>query len=225
MSTAARVILPELLDHAPAHEAIPSLDDLTRINKYLGGYSTLRSILTRVVAPADSFSLLDVGAASGDMAARIRHWYPRARITAFDYKANHLAGARCARIVGNAFQLPFTASSFDFVFCSLFFHHFQNEAVIELLASFGRTARRAVIAIDLERGPLAFHFIPATRWLFHWDPITVHDAPISVAAGFKANELLELAVSAGFKHPATRVHRPWGRLSLIAPVSRSEALS
>ena len=215
MSIAARVILPELLDDAADREAAPSLADLVRINRYLGGYRTLRWMLTRIVRPADSFSLLDVGAASGDMGARIAAWYPGARVTAFDYRANHLAAARCAKIVGDAFLLPFAPKSFDFVFCSLFLHHFQNEAIVQLLTEFGKIARRAVLAIDLERGPLAYHFVPATQWLFGWDRITMHDAPISVGAGFSRRELLNLAAAAGLTNPQVRVHRPWGRLSLI----------
>lgn len=176
----------------------------------------MRALLARVVSRQESFSLLDVGAASGDMAAKIREWYPSAHVTAFDYKANHLAAARCTKVVGDAFRLPFAAGSFDFVFCSLFLHHFKNEAVVGLLAEFGKAARRAVLAIDLERGPLAYHFIPSTRWLFRWDPITLHDAPISVAAGFKQPELLRLATDAGFAGASVRVHRPWGRLSLVS---------
>jgi hypothetical protein len=213
-----RVILPEWLDNAPDREAVSSLADLVRINRYLGGYSTLRSLMSRVARPADRFSLLDVGAASGDMGAKVGEWYPGARITAFDYKRNHLAAARCAKVVGDAFHLPFAVKSFDFVFCSLFLHHFENAAVIDLLAQFRRTARRAVLAIDLERGPLAYHFIPATRWFFRWDRITVHDAPISVGAGFKRHELLQSAADAGLANADVRVHRPWGRLSRVATV-------
>ena len=225
MSLAERVILPELLDGAPDREAIPSLGDLVRINRYLGGYSTLRALLARVARPLDRFSLLDVGAASGDMSAKVHEWYPLSRITAFDYKLNHLTAARCSKVVGDAFHLPFTPGSFDFVFCSLFLHHFENAAVIGLLAAFRKTARRAVLVIDLERGPLAHHFIPATQWLFHWNRITMHDAPVSVAAGFKQQELLNLAAAAGLNNANVRVHRPWGRLSLVAPIEPGACLT
>jgi hypothetical protein len=72
----------------------------------------------------------------------------------------------------------------------------------------------------LERGPLAYHFVPATQWLFGWDRITVHDAPVSVAAGFKRQELQNLADRAGLRSSGVRLHRPWGRLSLIAAIGR-----
>src|SRR5579864_5364641 len=136
MSSPGRVILPELLDDAPEAAAIPSLRDLVRINRFLGGYQTLRWMLGRVVRSGERFSVLDVGAASGDMAARIGQWYPNAQITAFDYRINHLQAARCPKVVGNAFHLPFVRKCFDFVFSSLFLHHFSNQAVIELLAAF-----------------------------------------------------------------------------------------
>lgn len=217
MATVAhRSITPEQLDHAGPAEARRSLQDLTKINRYLGGYITLHWMMSQVVQPADTFSLLDVGAASGDMGAAIQNRYPHAVVTSFDYKKHHLAAAAFPKVVGDAFALPFKESSFDFVFSSLFLHHFEEEQAIELLSAFSRVARRAVLAIDLERGPLALQFLPATKWLFHWDPITLHDGPISVRAAFKRDELLSLAHRAGLRRARVRVHRPWSRLSLIA---------
>jgi len=211
-----RVIRPELLDDADPVEALPSLEDLTRINKYLGGYRVLRKIMATVATPAEAFTVLDVGAASGDMGREIRRAFPHARVTAFDYRLRHLAPAEPPKVVGDAFHLPFRADSFDVVFCSLFLHHFTDARVKELLSAFSTVARRAVCAIDLDRGPFSYHFIPATRWLFGWHPITLHDAPASVAAGFKRHELEDLAKAAGLREPRVAVHRPWGRLSLIA---------
>ena len=211
-----RVIVPELLDDAPPLDAIPSLRDLVRINRYLGGYSTLRSMLRQVVKPTEPFSLLDVGAASGDMGKVVLRAYPHSRVTSFDYKLNHLTPAPRPKLAGDAFALPFKDVSFDFVFSSLFLHHFDNAHVIDLLRGFRRIARRAVLAIDLERGPLAAAFLPATAWLFGWHPITLHDGPVSVRAAFKRDELLALAQAAGLTDAAVRIHRPWSRLSLIA---------
>jgi ubiquinone/menaquinone biosynthesis C-methylase UbiE len=138
---AHRVIIPERLDDAPAAEALPSLRDLVRINRLLGGYRTLESMMRQVVTPTDSFSLLDVGAASGDMGRVVRQSYPRAVVTSFDYRPNHLAEATHPKLIGDAFALPFSDSSFDVVFSSLFLHHFDNDRVVELLASFARIDR------------------------------------------------------------------------------------
>ena len=213
-----RVIRPELLDHAAVEPARESLNDLVRLNRFFGGYRILKQIVGQFSSPSDGFTVLDVGAASGDMGAAIRSDYPHASITSLDYRDDHLARAAAPKLVGDAFQLPFREKSFDFVFCSLFLHHFTNGQIVELLSGFRAIAKRAVWAIDLDRGPFAYHFVPATRWLFGWHDITMHDGPASVAAGFKREELLELAKGAGLHHARVRTHRPWARLSLVAPV-------
>jgi hypothetical protein len=213
-----RVIVPEMLDHAPPDVARASLRDLERINRYLGGYLVLRDLFMGVVGPQDAFSVLDVGAASGDMGAAIRKRFPGARVTSLDYKTDHLEHAADPKVCANAFCLPFRPASFDFVFSSLFLHHFTNDQVVELFRSFRATARRAVLAIDLDRGPLAYHFLPNTRWLFGWHDITINDGQISVEASFKRDELAAVAARAGLANARVRVHRPWSRLSLVAPV-------
>ncbi|HEV2690946.1 MAG TPA: methyltransferase domain-containing protein, partial [Bryobacteraceae bacterium] len=213
-----RIIVPEMLDHAGPEEARGNLRDLVRVNKYLGGYGILRRIVNEFVRPGETFSVLDVGAASGDMGAALRRAFPGAVVTSLDRKPNHLAVATDPKLVGDAFNLPFRDRSFDLVFSSLFLHHFPNDEVVKLLASFGSIARRAVLAIDLERGPLAYYFMPSTKWIMGWRDITVHDGQISVQAAFKREELLALARQAGLTQARVTQHRPWARLSLVAPV-------
>jgi SAM-dependent methyltransferase len=190
---------------------------LARINRYLGGYWVLRSVFAGLVKPQESFSVLDVGAASGDLGAKLRCLYPHVMVTSLDHRSVHLAQAAAPKLVADAFRLPFRPASFDFVFSSLFLHHFSNDDVVDLLTSFRSLARRAVLAIDLDRGPLAYHFLPATRWLFRWHEITVSDGQISVQAGFKEAELQTLAVQAGLGLAKVKTHRLWARLSLVAP--------
>jgi hypothetical protein len=107
---------------------------------------------------------------------------------------------------------------FDYVFSSLFLHHFTNEQIIELFRAFAICARRGILAVDLERRKVPYYFIPWTRWLFGWDPITVHDGPISVAAGFRKEELRGLAESAGLRNVDVRTHGIAYRLTLYAEV-------
>jgi hypothetical protein len=211
-----RVLKPEILDTLPYHQARASLDDLVRLNSVWGGHSTLRRLLPEVVRPEESFSLLDVAAASGDMGACVRKWYPHARVTSLDNLPSHLTNCEGPRVVGDAFRLPFRPASFDVVFCSLFLHHFTDTEVVSLLAGFGVVGRRAVVVIDLERNPIAYYFVPWTRWLLGWDPVTVNDAPISVEAAFRPRELEELAQAAGLANPKAHAYRPAFRIGMIA---------
>jgi len=211
-----RVLKPELLDTLPPEQARASLADLVRLNRYWGGHSTLRHLLAGVAGSGESFTLLDVGAASGDMGACVRQWYPAARVTSLDALESHLAACAPPRVAGDAFRLPFRTKSFDVVFCSLFLHHFTDEETVRLLAGFGAVARRAVLAIDLERNPVPYYFVPWTRWIFGWDPVTVNDARISVEAAFRPHEMVALASAAGLVDPTAQVFRPAFRIAMTA---------
>jgi SAM-dependent methyltransferase len=216
-----RLILPEVLDTLPPEQGRASLQDLVRINRRWGGHSTLRHLLQEAVPDSQPFSILDVGAASGDMGACIRRWYPAARVTSLDYLESHLLESHLPdsmgqRVAGDAFRLPFRPGSFDYVFCSLFLHHFQDDQVVELLRNFGQVARKAVLSIDLERNPIPYYFIAWSRPLLGWDPVTVHDGAISVEAAFRRKELEDLARRAGLRNPRARVFRPAFRIALVA---------
>lgn len=204
------------MDDSPPEESVHSVGDLVRINRYLGGHEVLRKTLARLFGAGERFSMLDVGSASGDVGCVVRKQFPGARITSLDYRVHHLDRASPPRIAGDAFQMPVRAASFDVVHCSLFLHHFSDPQIVELLRGFGAAARRYVIVNDLERSLFAERFIPATRWLFRWHPITLHDAPISVAAGFKPAELRHLGALAGLERIEVRAYRPSFRIVLVA---------
>jgi ubiquinone/menaquinone biosynthesis C-methylase UbiE len=170
----------------------------------------------RFYHPHEKFSVLDVGAASGDMGDALRISYPEARVTSLDQSFRNLRDTVPPRLVADAFRLPLRPRSFDLVMCHLFLHHFEDESVVHLLRSMHEVARRGVIVIDLERHAFARAFLPATRWLFHWNAITLHDGPVSVDAAFHPAELRSLAQRAALPAVTVRRHRPWFRLSLTS---------
>jgi 2-polyprenyl-3-methyl-5-hydroxy-6-metoxy-1,4-benzoquinol methylase len=118
--------------------------------------------------------------------------------------------------LADAFYLPFKPASFDYVACSLFLHHFEDPQVADLLTHFYRVARRALVVSDLERHILPYLFFPATRPLFGWTPITIHDGMCSIRAAFRASELSHLADQAGITNAQVAIHRPAFRLTLTA---------
>jgi len=214
-----RVLKPEILDTLPYDQARASLADLVRLNRRWGGHSTLKRMLARLVRPDESFSFLDVAAASGDMGGCVRESYPQACVTSLDLLISHLTNCPGSRVAGDAFSLPFRSASFDIVFCSLFLHHFTDQQVVSLLAAFGRVARKTVLVIDLERNPIPYYFVPWTRALLDWHPVTVNDASISVEAAFRPGELEDLARAAGLINPRARAYRPAFRIGLSAGVA------
>jgi ubiquinone/menaquinone biosynthesis C-methylase UbiE len=211
-----RLIQSELLDYATPEEARLNLADLVRINRKFGGHAVLRRSMARLASAHDRFTLLDVGAASGDAARVIQDAYPFASITNLDYSRVNLNEAPPPKVIGDAFQLPFLPQSFDYVLCSLFIHHFTDEQARTLLRTFYAVARRALVVCDLERHVLPYCFLPVTRLLFGWQRITLHDGPISVRASFRREELVRLLKSAGIEDADVEVHRPAFRISVVA---------
>lgn len=216
----ARPHFDELLDapDVPAPEVDRSLADLRRINRWLGGRGVLLGMLEKEAdrLRLDRFSLLDVGAGSGDQAAVVLARFPNAQIVLCDLNCTHLPKAGLPRVAADATRLPFADASFDFVTACLMLHHFRDADAIRLLRLFGRLARRAVLINDLERHWFPVLFIRATAPVFARSPITRHDATASVRQAFQPGELRDLAREAGFRDIEVRRHLPWFRLSMIA---------
>ena len=206
---------PELLDEAPPEPTRQNLRELVTINRLLGGHRILLDRLGELFSAPERFTFLDIGAASGDMAQVAQERFLGLAPINLDRRALHLEAAT-SRVCGDAFHLPFADRSVDVTHCSLFLHHFTNEQVVALLKEMHRVARRAVIVQDLERHPLPYYFLPATRWLFGWSELVLHDGPISVEAAFQPQELRALAQAAGLGDLEVRTHRPAFRLSLVA---------
>lgn len=211
-----RLIQPEILDSQTPERAAPSLRDLVRINRYTGGHRVLLRSLRQVFRREEHFTFLDIGSASGDAADVVLREYPNVRTCSVDLQLHHLRPAPGMRAVADVFRPPIRRRSVDVAYCGLFLHHFEDAAVVSVLHSMGEMARRAVIVNDLERHALAFWFLPLTAPLFQWDPITLHDGPVSVQAAFTSSELYGLAIAAGLRNIRVQRHRPAFRLSMVA---------
>lgn len=211
----ARTIQPERMETAADDDVVHNLRDLARINRWLGGNRALASVLDPYLAVNPDALVLDVGAADGQTIRWLSRRYPRARFIAFDQAQRFLRRSVGLRIAGDVFAWPLRPKSIDIVISSLFLHHFPDEQVRQILAAWEEAARIAVVAVDLHRHPLAAGFLPATRWLAGWHPITVSDGVVSVQAAFTPAELRRLSPRA-----RVRYHWPWFRLSLDLRVNR-----
>jgi len=197
----------ELLDSDAGSpgEVESSLADLRRINRWFGGISTtVDMILTIAMRTGEKkFSLLDVAAASGDIASiareRLHHEQIELTSTVLDRNPSHLNGSPNA-VVADAMELPFRDRSFDLVACSAFVHHLGPEQIVQFVNEALRVARVAVLINDLRRSRLHLALVYAGLPLFR-SRLTWHDAPASVARAYTLDELERLLR----KTSATRV--------------------
>jgi len=155
-----RTVRPELLDSNSATDAEirSSLKDLQFINRWLGGVSTTRSLLQRVLRqhPSRHLSVLDVGSATGDGLANVQRSMNGTRLscTLLDRSPSHFDGtARTMKaVLGDALSLPFQDDSFDVVLCSGLLYHLDDPAAY--IAELGRlTAPGGLLYLDTHVAP------------------------------------------------------------------------
>ncbi len=181
--------------------------ELQRVNRYLGDARALRrSVLRRIESDGlKEFSLLDVGAGSGELLRVVAKWARSGGRRA------HLAGLelneRSARAIleesaglasisavrGDALRLPFACREFDYVMCSLFTHHFRDEGVVRVLSEMSRVARRRLFVIDLHRHRAAYYLYTTLGKLFLHNRLIREDGALSILRGFRPEELRRLA--------------------------------
>jgi ubiquinone/menaquinone biosynthesis C-methylase UbiE len=221
-----RVTSLEILDQglASPEELEGNLNDLWRINRYLGGVACSRRLLGRFLdrAPKRNLRVLEVGAGDGRLAALLRRDLHRQGITAefvvLDRRLDHLlAGSPGADglhpVVADALSLPFAEGSFDLATCNLLFHHFSGGEALAMLRSLAATVSGAVLINDLERHWLAYLFVRFAPWFWR-ERVSRLDGMASVRQAYTRPELEVIAKAAGFTD--FEVHRiaPY-RLGLV----------
>ena len=207
------------------------LAELRRVNRWLGDVSALkRSVLADIErGGARSFALLDVGAGTGELlrevalAARSRQ--VTARLAGLELNGRAAEGLleesrgfeEVASVRADAFRLPFADGAFDYVMCSLFTHHFRDDACVRVLKEMARVARRRVYCIDLHRHPVAYYFYTTVGRLILHNRLVREDGALSILRGFRPAELHRLGERAGLKGVKVERRFPY-RLVLSASV-------
>lgn len=209
-------------------EVEANLDEMWRINRFLGGLRALTSHLyPRLRMSPGQVTIADLGTGSADVPLALARWARLHRlqvhILAVDLVEGHLAVAR-KRVAGvpditllaaDADGLPLPSRSVDYVISSLFLHHFSPVRLTRLLKSAQRLARRGIVMSDLVRGRwplLAFNLI---RPIFARSALTRHDGPLSIRRAYTPAELRALALAAGLPDVRIHAHWPW-RMTLVS---------
>ncbi len=193
-----RSVIPELLDSdsGTAAEISASLADLRMVNRWFGGAATMCDLVREIVRRTGrrDLSLLDVGGASGDIAARVTRQLEREGVrvafVVLDRSAAHLNGTRRS-VAGDALALPFRDGSFDLVGSSLVVHHLEPGELVRFINESLRVARVAALVNDLRRSPGHLALTYAGFALYR-SRLTRHDAPASVRRAYTPGELREL---------------------------------
>jgi ubiquinone/menaquinone biosynthesis C-methylase UbiE len=202
----------ELMDGADYNpdELIENLAILRRVNRYLGGQSSLTRRLFPMIERLNRkrVRLLDIGTGSADIPARIVEW-ARSRDIKIDFVVIDLneiavresriqaAGYPEIKVVrADAMNLPFDDQSFDFVLATQFLHHFETPAAARLIRSFARVARVAFIVNDLRRHPISYYSVKFLTSILTRNRLVRNDAAVSVLRGFTESDIAEIQLAA-----------------------------
>jgi len=207
---------PEILDAggaAPADVA-RSLDDMSRINRRLGGWSALRRHLLPRLEPADS--LLDAGCGGCGMARRLE----RAHLVGLDREPAHLAVARERSrhpplVAGDLLTPPFAAKKFDYAYSMLTLHHLGPEELVRAVRELARVTSKALILHDLIRVRRALWLFRLLGPLLRLHPITRHDGLVSIRRAYTPEELRAILAEAGFSQACVYVDRLFCRMTAV----------
>jgi ubiquinone/menaquinone biosynthesis C-methylase UbiE len=203
--------------------------ELQRVNRWMGDAHTLRNTLLKDVENSGltNFSVLDVGAGSGELLRVTANWsrQGRRRVHGVGLELNYASVKAMSEqsssfpeieaVRGDALKLPFADGTFDYVICSLFTHHFVDLQIIEILREMSRVATRRIFVIDLHRHPIAYLLYTTVGKLVLHTRLLREDGALSILRSFKAHELVELAHDAGLKGISVERHFPY-RLVLSA---------
>jgi len=180
------------------------LKNIRALNRYLGSYWLVSRFVRRWIKPGERMRMVDLATGSGDIPRLIvdlaRKIGAKVEIDALDRQS---ATLEIARGLSAAYpEISYIEADilewrseelYDIVFCSLVLHHFSNRDAVRVLRRCRDLSRKFVLVSDLRRGWLARIGAYLLTALIFREPMTRHDARVSVARAFSFDEMNDLA--------------------------------
>jgi SAM-dependent methyltransferase len=188
------------------------LIELQRVNRWLGDTRALSNSLLKELSQSGlkRFSVLDVGAGSGELLRAVSAWAQEngkhAQLVGLELNPRSAkaiqeeSGRAIHSVNADALQEPFLSEAFDYSICSLFTHHLTEDQIVRLFKELSRLTRRRIFVIDLHRHPVAYFLYTTVAKLFLHTSLIREDGALSILRSFKKDELERLAKSAGLRN-------------------------
>lgn len=181
-----RQLQPELLDSLPAEhpDALHSRRDLRVINALMGNHRWLERTLAATLRAGDR--VLEIGAGAGELGRRLAA--AGRPVDGLDF-APRPPGWPADRDWHSANLLSFGGyGRYDAVVGNLIFHHFTDAELAALGRVLGDSVR-VIVACEPARSRFSQGLFALLAPLFRANRVTRHDAHVSIAAGFRGDEL------------------------------------
>ena len=185
MRESQRVITPEILDSLDPSDprAIRSRRDLRHIDAFLGN---TRWVVRQLLPPhAAGTGIVEIGAGSGDLCAKLQAALPATTITGLDLIERPDPLPATIRWISGDFFETLPGIRAGACVGSLILHHFPQSVLREL----GRLLATFPLLVFCEPLRSAFPLAMAGLAAPFVGEVTRHDMPASIRAGFQKGEL------------------------------------
>lgn len=207
----------ELLDedHIPFEDIKQNMKELNFINTWLGGHDItiagFKKLLDSINEKNKTYTICEIGCGGGDNLLAINKWAGKngytIKLVGIDKKKECIDYAR-EKIPEKNFhwfctsyeEADLSSLQPDFIFSSLFCHHFTNKELAFMMKWMQSNSRSGFFINDLHRHFLAFFSIKGLTKLFSKSYLVKHDAPISVTRGFTKQDWQNIMDASGIKH-------------------------
>jgi len=206
INTNYRTQKPEIMDDfsLKGEELRDALDKIAAINQLLGGNKLTLSGVKQLLTNHDknkTITIVDIGCGNGDM-LRMLADYGRAQhlklnLIGIDANAFTISYAeqlteKYSNISFNCmdiFSPQFDKLNYDIVLCTLTLHHFSDNDIEDIIATFKKNAAIGVVINDLHRSKLAYRLFAVICRIFALNRMSRKDGLVSILRGFKKEEL------------------------------------
>lgn len=197
------------------------LKRIRQLNRWFGSYRLILGFIRCWIRPRDNLRIVDLATGSGDIPRLIvdyaRQIGAKVEIDALDQQPATLEIAR--KLSVNYPEISYcdtnilewnAVRAYDVALCTLALHHFSDDDAIRVLHSCGQASKRFVLVSDLRRSLSLIAGIYLLTALILREPMTRHDARLSVLRAFSFSEMRDLARKAewqDFEHEKFSVAR------------------
>ena len=185
------------------------LENIRELNRWFGSYALVSMFLNRWIKSGARLRIVDLATGSGDIPRFIAEYGRKVgaelRIDALDRQSATLEIAKklsvrypeIAFVEGNVLEWE-PAEPYDLVLCTMALHHFSDDDAVRVLQRCRDLSRKFVLVSDLCRGWFGTIGVHVLTAIMFSEPMTKHDARLSIARAFSFSEIGQLAQRAGW---------------------------
>ncbi|SMD35371.1 Methyltransferase domain-containing protein [Reichenbachiella faecimaris] len=200
-----RSLKEEIMDDFFCHGEVvdQTLRELNQINTYLGGDQLSLNAVKKLMAknPKQLYEIVDLGCGGGDTLKLFSKWAKKnnqnLKLTGIDANGYIVDYAKrnCRKHSNISFSSEnilgerFRESMFDIAHASLFFHHLQEEEIVELLKQILGQVSLGIVINDLHRHWVSYLFTKHLITNWSKSEMVQYDSVLSVERSFVREEL------------------------------------